>query len=74
MRLLLYTQVGGMSMAQTSQKIRMEWENANYKKYIVRLRVDTDQELIDFVEANKEKHGTTGIFRAALEKVKNEGL
>ena len=30
--------------------------------------------LDEVVEANKEKHGTTGVFRAGLEKVKNEGL
>ena len=46
----------------------------NYKRYVVNLRFDTDSELIEFVEENKEKIGTTDIFRQALEKLKNEGL
>lgn len=47
---------------------------ANYKRYQVQLRVDTDRELIAFIEASKEKHGTTELFRMAIEKLKAEGL
>ena len=58
----------------TSAEVKSRWEAANYKKYLVRLRVDTDKDLIDFIEANKEKYGTTEIFRTALEKLKKEDL
>lgn len=58
----------------TSNKVKMRWESAAYKKFLVRLRVDDDAELIKFVEANKDKHGTTELFRAGLEKLKNEGF
>lgn len=52
----------------------MRWEAGAYKKFLVRLRVDDDAELIKFVDENKDKHGTTEIFRAGLEKLKNEGF
>ena len=42
--------------------------------YVVRLRKDTDAELIELVEAHKDKFGTTEIFRQGLEKIKKEGL
>lgn len=51
----------------------MRWETAAYKKYLVRLRVDDDRDLIDWIESNKEKTGTTELFRAGLEKLKAEG-
>lgn len=58
----------------TSNEVKSRWEAANYKKYLIRLRSDTDADLIQFIEANKEKHGTTELFRMGLEKLKNEGL
>lgn len=58
----------------TSNEVKMRWEAGAYKKFLVRLRVDDDAELIKFVEENKDKHGTTEIFRAGLEKLKNEGF
>lgn len=61
-------------MGRTSTAVKSRWEAENYKKYIVRLRADTDEELIKFIEANKDTHGTTELFRLALEKLKNEGL
>ena len=51
----------------TTEEQKEAWKKRNYKRYITNLRYDTDQELIDFVEANKEKMGTTNIFRDALE-------
>ncbi len=51
----------------TSTEVKQRWENKAYAKYNVRLRHDSDQKLIDFVEANKEKLGTSSIFRDALE-------
>lgn len=57
----------------TSSEVKKRWMDANYKSYRVNLRYDTDKELIDFMEANKEKLGTTEIFRAALENLIAKG-
>ena len=58
----------------TSSEVKQRWEAGAYKKFLVRLRVDDDAELIGFVEKNKDEHGTTEIFRAGLEKLKSEGF
>lgn len=58
----------------TSTEVKTRWMKANYKRYQVQLRLDSDKELIDFIEANKEKHGTTELFRMGIEKIKAEGL
>ena len=50
----------------TSTEVKTRWKQKNYKQYVVSLRYDTDQELIDFMEDNKDKLGTTNIFRDAL--------
>lgn len=45
----------------------MEFEKNTYKKVMVRLRVDKDKELIDYLEEEKAKGiGTTEIIRDAL--------
>lgn len=54
-------------MGATSTEVKQRWESKAYKKYMVRLRCDTDTKLIDFLEKNKERLGTTNIFRDALE-------
>ena len=54
-------------MGKTSSEVKTRWMDKAYRKYVVSFRYDTDQEIIDFVEANKEKLGTTNIFREALE-------
>ena len=51
----------------TSTEVKQRWESKAYAKYNVRLRHDVDQDLIDFVEANKVEKGTSNIFRDALE-------
>lgn len=57
-------------MAQTKQEIRVAWNKANYQKYTIQLRIEDDAELIEKVEKLKAKgHGTTEIFRMALEKL-----
>ena len=61
-------------MSAPSTEVKMRWMKANYKRYQVQLRLDTDQELIAWIEANKEKHGTTELFRMAMEKLKAEGI
>lgn len=46
-----------------------EFEKQNYKKIMVRLRLDIDKELIDYLEEEKAKGvGTTEIIRDALWK------
>ena len=61
-------------MGKTSNIVKSRWEAENYKKYIVRLRADTDADLIKFIEEHKADIGTTEIFRLGIEKLKNEGL
>ena len=60
----------------TSVEVKQRWMEKAYQRYIISLRYDTDQEIIDYVEANKEKLGTTVIFRDAmamyLESMKKE--
>lgn len=55
-----------MAKTHTSSEVKKRWMDKAYRKYTVSLRYDTDQHIIDFIEANKEKYGTTNIFRDAL--------
>lgn len=58
---------------KTSTAVKQRWENKAYTKYLVRFRNDTDRNLIDYLEKNKERMGTSNIFRDALEMyIKNE--
>lgn len=54
-------------MGKTSTEVKQRWESKVYRKYLVRLREDTDKQLIDYIESNKDRVGTTNIFRDALE-------
>jgi len=57
-------------MSKTSTEVKNRWNAANYKKYQINLRYDTDQELIDFVERFKAQNdgmGVSDIFRAGVE-------
>lgn len=56
-----------MAKTKTSYEVKHRWNKKTYKAYQVNLRYDTDQRLINFIEANK-KIGTTQIFREALEE------
>jgi len=55
-------------MGKTSTEVKQRWESKAYAKYMVRFRLDTDKRLIDYLEKNKERIGTTNIFREALEQ------
>ena len=58
---------------KTSTAVKQRWESKAYTKYLVRFRNDTDRNLIDYLEKNKERMGTSNIFRDALEMyIKNE--
>ena len=61
------------AVSYTSSEVKQRWESKAYKKYLVRFRDDTDQEIIDYIEANKERFGTTEIFRAAMEALIKSG-
>ena len=58
----------------TSTEVKARYNAKVYKRYQVYLRQDDDADLIQLIEENKERYGTTEIFRAGLEKLKNEGL
>ena len=63
------------NVSYTSLEVKKRWMDANYKSYRANIRYDTDQEIIDYIEANKERFGTTEIFRAAMEMlIKNGGI
>lgn len=51
---------------RTSYDVRKGWDKANHKIYSVRLRYKEDAEIIEYIEAHKEEHGTSNIFREAL--------
>lgn len=52
----------------TSSEVKSRWINANYKRYGVSLRYDTDGDLIEYLDAHKgdDGKGTTQIIRQAL--------
>lgn len=63
------------AVSYTSSEVKTAWKQRNYKRYEVNFRLDTDKEIIDYIEANKERFGTTEIFRAAMEAlIKNGGI
>lgn len=60
-------------MGKTSTEVKQRWESKAYTKYLVRFRNDTDRNLVDYLEKNKERMGTSNIFRDALEMyIENE--
>ena len=61
------------NVSYTSTEVKQRWENKAYKKFLVRFREDADKEIIDYIEANKERFGTTEIFRAAMEALIKSG-
>lgn len=63
------------NVSYTSSEVKTAWKQRNYKRYEVNFRLDADKEIIDYIEANKERFGTTEIFRAAMEMlIKNGGI
>ena len=63
------------SVSYTSTEVKTAWKQRNYKRYEINFRLDTDKEIIAYIEANKERFGTTEIFRAAMEAlIKNGGI
>lgn len=63
------------NVSYTSTEVKTAWKQRNYKRYEINFRLDTDQEIIAYIEANKERFGTTEIFRAAMDAlIKNGGI
>ena len=63
------------NVSYTSTEVKTAWKQRNYKRYEINFRLDTDKEIIAYIEANKERFGTTEIFRAAMEAlIKNGGI
>ena len=63
------------NVSYTSTEVKTAWKQRNYKRYEINFRLDTDKEIIDYIEANKERFGTTEIFRAAMELlIENGGI
>ena len=61
------------NVSYTSTEVKTAWKQRNYKRYEINFRLDTDQEIIAYIESNKERFGTTEIFRAAMEMLINNG-
>ena len=61
------------NVSYTSTEVKTAWKQRNYKRYEINFRLDTDKEIIDYIEAHKERFGTTEIFRAAMEALIKSG-
>lgn len=55
----------------TSTEVKQRWEAKAYKKYMIRLRLDTDKDLIEYIE-QKKQNGVqiTELVREGLEQLK----
>ena len=63
------------AVSYTRSEVKTAWKQRNYKRYEINFRLDTDKDIIDYIEAHKERFGTTEIFRAAMEAlIKNGGI
>lgn len=47
----------------TSQEVKERWKKKAYERFSVSFRKDTDQKIIDYIKREREKVGTTEIFR-----------
>ena len=57
----------------TSYEVKRRWDEANLVTYAVRLRKDSDMELIEYIEARKATgKNTSSIFREAVQKLMSE--
>lgn len=60
---------------KTSSEVKTRWINANYKRYGVSLRYDTDGDLIEYLDRQKDSDGkgVTTVIRDALRKYIDNG-
>ena len=61
-----------MAKTKTSTEVKNRWNQANYKRYSVSLRIHDDADMIQFVEQNKDRYSITEIFRAGIEALMKE--
>ena len=61
------------NVSYTSTEVKTAWKQRNYKRYEVNFRLDTDKEIIAYIEASKERFGITEILRAAMEALIKSG-
>ena len=55
----------------TSTEVKQRWEAKAYKKYMIRLRLDSDADLIAYIEQKKtEGVQITELVRDGLESLK----
>lgn len=54
-------------MSYTSSEVKARYNSKAYHPVAVRFRNNEDADIIQFIEENKEKIGTTQLFREALE-------
>ena len=54
----------------TSTEVKNRWNAKTYQRYTINLRKDEDADLIKFVNENRDKYGTSDIFRAGVEALK----
>ena len=50
----------------TSYEVKRRYDTKTYKTYGVRLRIEEDADLIQYIDQHKGSEGTTEIFRAGL--------
>ena len=60
-----------MAKTKTSTEVKNRWNAKTYQRYTVNLRKDEDAEIIQFVTDHKDEYGTSDIFRAGVEALKN---
>lgn len=53
---------------KTSTEVKARWNAKTYRRYVIHFRYDTDHRLIDYLEKNKGRLGTSNIFRDALKE------
>lgn len=57
----------------TSTEVKNRWNAKTYKRYTVNLRKDEDADLISLIDEYQKNGGSVSeLFRAGLEKVKND--
>ena len=55
----------------TSTEVKQRWEAKTYKKYMIRLRQDTDKDIIDYIEQQKQNGvQISELVREGLERLR----
>lgn len=58
----------------TSTEVKRRYNEKTYKRYQIYMRIEEDADAIAYIEEEKQRGANTSeIFRAGIEKLKNEG-